>query len=316
MDAKRVVWFVVSLLMTVPTLSLSVPPGAAAFGPSPLSSPRVSYSEVGYVASLLIDGDVIWAGTHGGELVRLAVSSGALERFRFPSASGPLRSLVRDSRGAIWVGGEEAGLGRFDAGVWTVYTPVNSALPSSRVQDIAIDEMGVVWVATDAGLARIEGQTWDVYNTGNSGLVSDNVTSLSVDEAVWCGTDAGLSRFDAPWWTTYQATNSGLTDSRITALAHDGEGYLWVGTPSGLHRTDGGSDWHLYPDVPGPVLDILPYGSGDVWLNLDKVAGHLTACSLTTFDTDTIGVKATRPRSPWMHRDGCGPEVKEELPVW
>ncbi|TNE31353.1 MAG: hypothetical protein EP346_01250 [Bacteroidetes bacterium] len=71
-------------------------------------------------------------------------------------------------------------------------------IPVSTVNDIAEDELGFMWVATEGGgLARFDGQNSVVYTTEN-GLPSNYVTSLIFrhDKGLLVGTDKGFRFFN------------------------------------------------------------------------------------------------------------------------
>ena len=282
---------VLMVCLVIGLFGISAPVGEA----SPLPT---SYSEVGYVTAILPDGDLLWAGTHGGDLVRLNPATGEEQRFPYPTAGVTVRDLARDSRGQVWVATEGGGLGRFDGQTYVTYSPDNSDFPAMDVRTVLVDETERVWAGTDAGVAYFEDGTWVTYNSDNSGLASDDVTALAVGRDVWCGTDVGLSvlakgRWGALKWATFQTTNSGLPHNHITALTLTDSGQVWVGTERGAAWTGDGSGWWTNPTVEGVVRDILVDGNGAPWFNLGQYVGYLTDCNWSTYDASVIGVKAT-----------------------
>ena len=75
---------------------------------------------------------------------------------------------------------------------------VADGLPSNRINDIAEDAYGYLWVATSDGLARYDGITFRVWRVGQ-GLRDNNVWAVHVDplNRVWIGTsNAGLAMLD------------------------------------------------------------------------------------------------------------------------
>lgn len=56
----------------------------------------------------------------------------------------------------IWISINRVGLCRFDGNEWTTYTPENSEVPSTYIQNITVDENGNLWCATHSGLLKIE----------------------------------------------------------------------------------------------------------------------------------------------------------------
>ena len=170
---------------------------------------------------------------------------------------------------------------------------------AGKIWDVAADESGHVWVATDVGLSRFDGQQWTTF-TEVDGLADDLVCSVAVDEQgrVWAGSLHGLARFDGQCWTCYQVAERGYRH----AVAPDGE--MWCTGSGGylLTRFDG-QDWWTYDlDDIGMdarearfdnlhIVEIAVDRSGTLWAManfwqvLDEVAGiERTWTRLLTFD--------------------------------
>ena len=80
--------------------------------PATEASPSAhTYPGVGYATAILPDGDLLWVGTHSGELIRIELLSGTIQRFSFPSRGVPIRKLARDSRGRTWAATQGGGTG-------------------------------------------------------------------------------------------------------------------------------------------------------------------------------------------------------------
>jgi ligand-binding sensor domain-containing protein/signal transduction histidine kinase len=67
-------------------------------------------------------------------------------------STGPVSALLEDSRGALWVGSSNRGLGRWQNNHFTVFHP-RDGLPSNAILTLAEDADGQLWIGTDAGLA-------------------------------------------------------------------------------------------------------------------------------------------------------------------
>lgn len=52
-----------------------------------------------------------------------------------------------------WIGTLGAGLAKFDDTNWVVYNPKNSLIPSNTINQISLDSLGNIWIATAGGLA-------------------------------------------------------------------------------------------------------------------------------------------------------------------
>jgi len=171
------------------------------------------------VEVLLAEGNSVWAGmadgiyrlNHGGTPFDETNDNWQVIGDQF------LVALEVDNRGYVWYGALE---GLF-------YVPPNSSqarpveLPaelSGRVNAIAADAIGNIWVGTVNGLGMLRPDfdqdilEWRaIYNTGNSPLLNDEVTALAINADsgfLYIGTLSGLSIFD----TGFEAPSKDLSD--------------------------------------------------------------------------------------------------------
>src|SRR5690606_1534802 len=123
---------------------------------------------------------------------------------------------------------------------------VFDGLPSNRVNAIAEDRQGYLWIATRDGLARYDGVGFRIWRVGE-GLRDNFVWSVFVDasDRVWVGTaGAGLAMLDVDrdefaWYD--RATHPEMASNDIWSIAGTPDGDIWFGTADGgLHRL--GSD--------------------------------------------------------------------------
>jgi len=85
----------------------------------------------------------------------------------------------------------------FDGNNWNVHKPPISDRPF-YIYEIAIDEAGKKWLATNHGLITFDGSNWTMCDELNSRLQSTNVFAVVIDDdgRKWVGTDHGLAVFD------------------------------------------------------------------------------------------------------------------------
>lgn len=193
----------------------------------------------------------LWVGTQGG-LVRYDGYEARVFRAQpnDPHALGGsyVRALLATSDGRLWVG-------TFSAGV-SVYDPVretftryaqhppgsSTGLSHDRVEGLAEDHDGHVWVATHEGLDRIDPRTGaserfhHVAGDARS-LADDRVRGLLVDRKgrVWVGHRDGLQRWLGAGRgferVASERTQPGsLAGQTVGKLYEDARGRLWVGT--------------------------------------------------------------------------------------
>jgi hypothetical protein len=117
---------------------------------------------------------------------------------------------------------------KYDGASWTWYT-TDEGLPTDRIQSLAVDRNGGVWVGTDAGASRFDGEKWTNYDGGN-GFADDRVVSVAVDynNTKWFGSsDNGLWRFDDTAWKSYPTEAGGLAGLCIRNIVADLHNVLW-----------------------------------------------------------------------------------------
>jgi photosystem II stability/assembly factor-like uncharacterized protein len=114
-----------------------------------------------------------------------------------------------------------------------VYTSSNG-LPSNRIQAIATDTSGQIWLGTNKGIAKFSPNNITVLGTKN-GLISRDIVSLLVDSAgrKIAGTGFGISIIDGNNVTSYPPS-SGIGTGAIKDSVQDQAGSLWFATSSGL----------------------------------------------------------------------------------
>jgi signal transduction histidine kinase/CheY-like chemotaxis protein/sugar lactone lactonase YvrE len=121
---------------------------------------------------------------------------------------------------------------------------VADGLPSNRINGIAEDRFGYLWIATSDGLSRHDGvgfRTWRV----EQGLHDNFVWSVHVDarNRVWFGThQAGLGVFDAQrrLFRHYDRKNTpAMASNDVWSVTSTTDGTIWFGTAdAGLYRID------------------------------------------------------------------------------
>lgn len=264
------------------------------------------------VASFLEDArGRIWVGTEGGWLHRFEPQSGALLRYRFPSAKmggAAVLSLAQDRRGRIWAGTYRGGLGQFDPerGTFTIYAH-RPGDPRGSVDDsiwaISVEEDGALWLGTNTGLVRFDPEQGEstlhheTYTPG--GLTYTGVRALLRDRQgnLWVGTLGGLNvrlRGGAGFvrYRHDERDPHSLSSGAVMALHEDRQGHVWVGTlGGGVNRLDpAAGTFTTYRDFPSSaVYRIEEASAGRLWLStnhglsrLDPATGRVENFDLTS----------------------------------
>ena len=95
---------------------------------------------------------------------------------------------------------------------------------------------------------------------------------------LWLSAFAVLAQeTNATWLLRPWQTEDGLPDNSVEGLAQTSDGYLWIGTPSGLARFDGlhFEDYPLTNVVALPnrgIITMLRGGDGRLWMAMDRGA--------------------------------------------
>jgi ligand-binding sensor domain-containing protein len=179
------------------------------------------------------DANRLYAGTEGGGLVVWDLARGAFTQYLFPGQVG---------------------------------------LASNDVRDIAVDEAGLLWLATPEGVTRAAPgtATWRTYDVAD-GLPSQDITAVAVgdDGWVWAGSyDNGVAVLEpgATRWTAIApekfvagddaTAKSGPGAARVADIAVGPDGRVWVA--------------HGREDVDKPALSV--YAPADrAWHHISPV---------------------------------------------
>lgn len=186
----------------------------------------------------------------------------------------------------------ELGFRYWNGSGWYHYLTHNSLVRSNHVRDFAIDNNGILWIATDMGVSRFNGSAFASFTHSNTsgGLISDNVYSLCLDSsgAMWVGTDSGASLYNAT--TGWQSLTTGLSSLTIKSMAVDNAGNVWFGHDgAGVTRLRNGGGYDYYStsngmangDVTGMDVD----SSGDVWLATPSGLHRFNGSTFTIYTT-------------------------------
>ncbi|MBI3037770.1 hypothetical protein HYY75_01780 [bacterium] len=167
-----------------------------------------------YSRAYAVDHEKLWVGTNGDGIVVYtgkdtrnfnSKNTNSLPNLKDGLVSDNITCLLVDQPGErVWVGTNE-GLSscNLDAKDWRRFSS-KDGLPNDIIRDIAIDEKGIIWVATPSGVASFDGSVWKTYSSQN-GLFEDNVQSLkTLGGSVWIATVGGsICRFDGTSWKTF-----------------------------------------------------------------------------------------------------------------
>src|SRR5260370_2381925 len=151
-------------------------------------------------------------------------------------ADHPIRTILPDHDGNIWVGTASGGLCRFRGGSCTDFT-TKDGLAHNWVGNLYEDRAGAIWIATLGGVSRFKNgriTSWHVRD----GLASNRVACFHEDRAgsLWIGTEGGgLSRFKDGRFANITVEN-GLYDNLAFQILEDDQQNLWMSCNRGIYR--------------------------------------------------------------------------------
>ena len=192
--------------------------------------------------------------------------------------SNVIWAIAQDSDGYLWLG-TDGGLVRFDGTRFVVLENVGSSpFPKARVVGLHMSIDGSFWIGFVGGVSRIShGQ---LANFGErDGLPAGVVRGLVGDSSgrVYVGmSPGGLFRFDGSRWQKL-GLESGFPESPVDSSFVDRTDNLFVGTASGIFRSDAGSQMFRLVDAfddvgRGRLRGFSQDASDQIWV-ADSAAG-------------------------------------------
>jgi len=191
----------------------------------------------------LPDQDGMWVATAGCGVLKVfntfaVVSGSRLRRDNSGMPSDYVYALAMD-KDTLWAG-TALGLAKIVTKPFiAVVTTLADGLPAKRVNALAHDATGRLWIGTTRGLV--------IYDHGKLlPMVPEeiSITALARDSsgAMWMGTEDGLYRFSGSERRRFSSQPDRLPDDRITCLGVAPDGMVWCGTANGA-ASFAGTQW-------------------------------------------------------------------------
>jgi two-component system sensor histidine kinase ChiS len=204
---------------------------------------------------------------------------------------GYIDAILQDSRGYIWLGGEN-GLVRYDGYEFRVYRNQPDApdsLSNNTVWALVEDGGGDLWIATEGGVNRYHRDRDNFssfqHNPGDiASLTHNTVRALHITRSgnILVGTfggGAGLLDPDSGHFTSLTGPGTSTSSQNVWAVLEDLSGKLWFGSEGGgawsydpvtrgfnHYHSRAGQTQHIASDT---VRAISQDRSGDIWLGTD-----------------------------------------------
>lgn len=141
-----------------------------------------------------------------------------------------------------------AGLEADEPGEVTLFTTENSPLTDNRIEAVAADGAGAIWLTNANTLHRTDGVEWDSYSASGGDFPNGRLTGLDVssDGAIWIGSDqTQLCRFDpgVEGCIRFYRDQEGMATAPLTSLSIAGQGEVYYTTAGGGISVFDGVEW-------------------------------------------------------------------------
>ncbi|ELR73297.1 hypothetical protein C900_04149 [Fulvivirga imtechensis AK7] len=233
-------------------------------------------------------------GTNNGTINLIEHDRVGEFKLNTPLPDTRIRSILRDSKGNIWIGTSVGMLLKKRSGSEKWYTTENG-LPDAEVRLFFEDSNHNIWFGTRAGgLVKVIGENkFEIYDKSNL-LNSDFIMSIQEDRYgnLLVGTnESGLNIIKRDGTVKYITKEDGLASNLIFNTYTDQDGVTWVVTNGGICRMVDGKFFNitaahgLATDAP---FDFLEDAYGDVWLPTSKGVVKAGKKELNDFADGTI----------------------------
>ena len=220
---------------------------------------------------------ILWFSTESGGLNKLVINKNdASKDFKFEKFNNPvndgsnvktlaIHSIFSEGKNRLWIGyyGSGLGLAEWDTPESKPYfsfiNPDDKKIqfPGKIIRDIYRDASGVLWITTNNGLNKLIENSTDItksyfksyrYDTSNDTSIGSDYTLQifeSTNKTLWIGTiGGGLNKLirnkerSVVGFKRYNTQNKQFPNDVINSIQEDDNGFLWVGTNSGLVKFD------------------------------------------------------------------------------
>ena len=197
------------------------------------------------------DGSII-ISTKSTKNYRLFPNSGEIVQTETKTSNVFYTDSISDETGRMWIATWEQGLlmAVNNKGKREEVHLLTKSISESRINAMAIDKNGILWVATYNGIyytdTKQKNITSDSFRhiSSKEGLTSNDIVCLltAKDGSTWAGgIGTGLVRCilkDQSADITILSTKHGLSSNNIHSLAEDNDGNIWAGTDEAMTFVD------------------------------------------------------------------------------
>jgi signal transduction histidine kinase/ligand-binding sensor domain-containing protein len=192
-------------------------------------------------------------------------------------------TLFEDSQGALWAVTDDSWLVKYQAGVFTTYTP-NEGLPQWTIRQIEEDEAGNFQIVSREGIAKWKDGRFITYPLKDLLPASVGAKWIGGNRLAWLGEDKVYlyrhGRLNA------YSIQSGLSGLNVRTVVEDQHGIFWITFwGDGLARVEDGQVT-IYPvkyPSGGFAVAAQEDRKGNIWLAWDGGLGQVKNGRLTRY---------------------------------
>ena len=132
--------------------------------------------------------------------------------------------------GSMWGAHGNAGVSRFINGEFENMTDKLNIPANTIITDIAFDEQGTLWLATNRGLAKYKNDTLTIFDEKDGLIMPKRNCDINIGlngEIIYSTYGSGISIYDGETFKNYDESN-GLVDNRIWDLTVDSKNNIWT----------------------------------------------------------------------------------------
>lgn len=193
---------------------------------------------------------------------------------------------IEETDGAYYFA-TDGGLLIYDKQTWELerHFTIENGLPSQKIEDIAVDNEGKVWIGTyDNGVAMRQGSKWIHIETPNyESSHNSKLYCLEFDRFnnLWIGTDAGLFKYvDGVWENVIVAVEDNFVDhTPVWDMQRDRNGDVYMASFWPMKLED--AEFKVYDEGSA-----FSYGDACIKYYDDKIYFGNKTGSFFTFDGD------------------------------
>ena len=245
---------------------------------------------------LVTKNNEIWIGLDDGlfryDREENAFIHHSLQKIGDISLTAPIKSIIQDDAGELWIGTWNSGLYRYapSTNIFYVYPQLNQRNSAHVIYE---DSRKNIWVGTwGEGLHLLENprdmknyrlKTYRHDTTDTASLLDNLVYDICEDlhtNTLWIGTRSGLSVLQQDHsprfinWSVTHHTNK-LPSNEINSIIRDNKNNIWIGTIGGgvmfTNTEESKFDYFgvALPEVPtGAIRSIFLDNDDDMWMGL------------------------------------------------